>query len=376
MDNTQVIQFPIKGINRTFSRSTQPEGTAYDMLNVRPADRTGRLRGGKRSGTSKVWTSSLHSEGIVLLDQVTLPVTPDLLTEDTLLFSEPFTYADGGLGTVGSANWQVRKDAVSSFPNSNYNATIDASAISVASNRLTDSPNVTDATTARYKGTALVLTTKYIIKCSIIDVPMPTPGDTQSVLFTFRMKSAGTFGDDSVSLNIVTATDDGITNYVQTVAFTDEIGDDMQFFGGGVTSTNYSLSSPVLLAENGQWDIEIHVNGDSFIATVNGVIRATCDGYTTNNTEVGFGIDFNGHFFGVTSMKLDDFLIYSGVEQDPDSTDETDRRRGSRRVGGGHRHSGCGRDIGLECPRPFRDPAGCVHDREILHRGRVQYRPA
>jgi hypothetical protein len=111
MDNTQILQFPIKGVNRTFSRSTQPENTAYDMLNVLPFDRTGRLRGGKRCGTTKVWTAALggDTDAVVLVDQVTYAVNPATDPSETLV-TDTFSYADGALSTVSSDAWAVYDD--------------------------------------------------------------------------------------------------------------------------------------------------------------------------------------------------------------------------------------------------------------------------
>lgn len=47
---------PVKGVNRNYSRGTQPPGTAYDALNVIPIDRQGRFRLAQRAGLGRQMT--------------------------------------------------------------------------------------------------------------------------------------------------------------------------------------------------------------------------------------------------------------------------------------------------------------------------------
>lgn len=48
------IRFPLKGLHKGFGTVTQPDGTTFNCLNVRPYDIiNNRLRGGQRPGLDK-----------------------------------------------------------------------------------------------------------------------------------------------------------------------------------------------------------------------------------------------------------------------------------------------------------------------------------
>lgn len=54
---SQTVDFPVKGIDRSVPFKRQIAGTTYDCLNVRAFDTEDRLRGGKRSGTIRAATT-------------------------------------------------------------------------------------------------------------------------------------------------------------------------------------------------------------------------------------------------------------------------------------------------------------------------------
>lgn len=103
---TQTFNFPLKGINRAFARSNQPQDTAFDMLNFLPFDRTDRLRGGKRCGTAKLWALPLAADSVLLLDQTTLQ-SPGSTDDTDPSFTEAFTYSNGDLATASGNAWSV-----------------------------------------------------------------------------------------------------------------------------------------------------------------------------------------------------------------------------------------------------------------------------
>lgn len=76
------------------------------MLNILPFDGTGRLRGGKRFGTLKLWNAALGSEtdSVLLLDQVTLISTG---SAEATIFFDSFEYASGELNSVSSGVWDI-----------------------------------------------------------------------------------------------------------------------------------------------------------------------------------------------------------------------------------------------------------------------------
>lgn len=72
--------FPLQGINETWARGNQPDGTTPDCLNVMPYDLTGRARGGVRPGVVSTGTntygvaSGTNNQFCQWLQQVTVEV--------------------------------------------------------------------------------------------------------------------------------------------------------------------------------------------------------------------------------------------------------------------------------------------------------------
>lgn len=54
------IPFPTQGLHRGLPAEEQPQGTSFDLINVRPFDVTSeRIRGGKRPAVVKAYTTQI-----------------------------------------------------------------------------------------------------------------------------------------------------------------------------------------------------------------------------------------------------------------------------------------------------------------------------
>jgi hypothetical protein len=95
-----ILNLPIKGVNRNFSRGKQPSDTAWDAMNVLPFDRQGRTRIALRGGAGKVLRLAAAA-AVQLLHVASFATTP--VTGGTTIFNEPFTYANGNL--TGKGAW-------------------------------------------------------------------------------------------------------------------------------------------------------------------------------------------------------------------------------------------------------------------------------
>lgn len=115
------FSFPIKGVNRTLARSAQPDGTAYDLLNVLPYDvGLSRLRGGKRAGTVKQFPDPLTADAPVrLIGQVTtiVPGYSTFFREDFDYAAEEWSYSRnfiaGTLNLTQNRGWYVLTSSAS-----------------------------------------------------------------------------------------------------------------------------------------------------------------------------------------------------------------------------------------------------------------------
>lgn len=67
------LTFPMKGLNRNFAASVQPQETSPRMLNVRPREvLENRVRGGQRPGLEKKYSQQLGAgKPVVAICQVT-----------------------------------------------------------------------------------------------------------------------------------------------------------------------------------------------------------------------------------------------------------------------------------------------------------------
>lgn len=112
------FDFPIKGKNTAWAKSSQPNGTTLDARNVLPFDAIAdRARGGQRGGTSKVLAGQQLGGGQLIQALLQATVAGDnSYVEDSAvvgaqLVEETFAYAvNTGLGVSGG-NWDCRIDA-------------------------------------------------------------------------------------------------------------------------------------------------------------------------------------------------------------------------------------------------------------------------
>lgn len=285
MENTQVIAFPVKGVNRTLARSTQPEGTAYDMLNMLPFDRNGRLRGAKRPGLAKLWAAALGSGSQPLqhLGQTTIALDPLSVTANTLLAEDTFTYSDGNLQTVaGTAVWKTYSDS----------ATQDATRFVVSGGVIPD--DILNAAVAVYQPT-LVLGSAYVIS-----MDARTPATSRDIHFSLGArlnKAAPATGFPGVWANVNAVSGTGALSVS---------------FGTTVNGTN--LLSAVTtaagaIAPDTTYTIQLRVNGDVFQLWVNGVKYAQIT-TTSSNTQSGVGF---GRIGSNNTGYWDNFQVYTGT---------------------------------------------------------------
>jgi len=113
---------PVKGVIKDLAFSDIKPDVALDALNVMPFDRQGRMRANQRAGYIQVSTQpslavALRTSPLYADNHRSGPST---VTADQLNFNEPFTYANGNLGTL-NANWFC-STAVSNSIKTNFNA--------------------------------------------------------------------------------------------------------------------------------------------------------------------------------------------------------------------------------------------------------------
>jgi len=279
MDNTQVLQFPLKGVSRAFSRSTQPDLTAYEMLNVLPFDRTNRLRGGKRPGTSKLWANALGSgtQTIQLLDQTTIALDPSTIEASTLLVTEPFTYSDGALQTVATNSvWRTY----------NFSGASQLTFLNVVSNVLVAGDG---AEKAVYQP-ALSLGSAYVVRITF------TYESTTACVGLIARQNKGTPSGTGIFFDIVTAADGSLAAELGTSA-------------GGTDLDSLNVPAGFLTA--GAVTLELRVNGDVIQGVVNGTVLVQA---TSSNQSAQVGVGFFTTTDGTDPTRpLDNWEVYTGT---------------------------------------------------------------
>lgn len=70
------VSFPVQGLHRGQPAKDQPEGTAFDLQNVRPFDVTSeRIRGGQRPGLTKAYTTQISGASHPVLYMTSIVTT-------------------------------------------------------------------------------------------------------------------------------------------------------------------------------------------------------------------------------------------------------------------------------------------------------------
>ena len=73
------VGFPILGLHRGLPSEEQPDQTSFDLINVKPFDVTSeRIRGGKRGGTEKAYTTQISgaSQPVLFMTSVVTTYIP------------------------------------------------------------------------------------------------------------------------------------------------------------------------------------------------------------------------------------------------------------------------------------------------------------
>lgn len=259
--STQVIAFPAKGVNRTLLRSTQPEGTAYDMLNVLPFDRDGRMRGAKRPGLAKLWASALStgSNPIQHLGQTTIALDPSSVEAGTTLFNDDFNYtASSDLFTQANGTWASYQNFLSTEGTGAWSTT------GTSIKATTTGPSF-------MREDSYTLGSAYVISASIKLVGSTVGKDYRAGFFARINKSAPSLtgvvacfvyynGSGGLTLKITTGNPLAPTTTVASVDI----------------STTYPTGPGTTIT------LELHVNGDVFQGYVDGTLYAS--GSTTSNS--------------------------------------------------------------------------------------------
>ncbi len=106
--NAITVPFPVKGLDEHFAYGQQPAVVSSDALNVRPYDKTGRLRGAKRPGTTKAIAAAVNgSNHIQNINQVTMVSDPrvSVANESFVVNEDAFNRANAWVG--GGGDWDT-----------------------------------------------------------------------------------------------------------------------------------------------------------------------------------------------------------------------------------------------------------------------------
>jgi len=289
------VQSPVKGINRLLPRSEQIERSYYNGSNCSPFDRSGRLRIGQRSGTAKLYAATVLGSGaqnVAALDQTTIALDPATVVADTLAFDEPFTYANGNLGTL-NANWFCTQVNATTY-NTIFNGVSNVAGIVITSNTA-NSGAATRAGSGRYTG-SLTLGSAYVVK--LTTGPFVHAGRPNYAIAVRLGAVAGSAGTNSVQMVFQPCTT-AATGVVQFVA------------NGVQITPGYTIpANTASLLETDAHVMELRVNGDSFQCYVDGVLYLSKTNSTGSaQTQVGFAIlDVGG--LGADGL-VDNFQVYT-----------------------------------------------------------------
>jgi hypothetical protein len=285
---------PVKGVIKDLAFSDIKPDVALDALNVLPFDRQGRMRANQRAGTSKLYATQLGSgsQNVASLTQTTIALDPATVTADQLNFNEPFTYANGNLGTL-NANWFC-SNAASNSIKAVFNAASNVAAVIVASNQ---ADKGAQRCGARYTG-AITLGTAFVLKMTIRALTgtnnpnyylaarlggVSGSAGTNALTFTFQASTSGGPGVMSIASNDITI------------------------------SSNYVIpTNTAALLNTTEHIMELRANGDSFQGYIDGILYVTATTSTgSSQTQVGFGwIDAAGT---VTNAPIDIFQVYTAT---------------------------------------------------------------
>jgi hypothetical protein len=289
------VQTPVKAVNRALARSEQPDRSVYNGSNVSPFDRYGRLRVGQRTGTAKLYASTVLGSGaqnVAAMAQTTIALDPATVVADTLNFNEPFTYANGNLGTL-NANWFC------TIVNSNqfltvFNGASSVGGIEVNSNTARAGAAVTRGCSARYTG-AITLGSAYVIKV--------TCGPFASAInycIAARLGAVAlSAGNNSINLVLLPCTSGGPGS--------------VTIFANGVSIAAFVIPTNTSnLLNTDAHILELRVNGDSFQGYVDGIqYVAATSSLGSSQTQVGFSmIDASG---GGNDGLMDLFQVYTAT---------------------------------------------------------------
>lgn len=289
------VQTPVKAVNRALARSEQPDRSVYNGSNVSPFDRYGRLRVGQRTGTSKLYAATVLGNGaqnVAAMQQTTIALDPATVVANTINFNEPFTYANGNLGTL-NATWfctQVNANAWNTI----FNGASNVAGIVIAGNTA-NAGAATRAGSGRYTG-AITLGSAYVLKLTCGPF-----GTAVNYGLACRLGAVAlSAGTNSMVLQFLPCTTVGAGS---VTLISNGIGVGTVF--------NIPINTASLLNTDAHI-LELRVNGDSFQGYIDGILYVT---FTTSTgsaqTQVGFGIlDASG---GGNDGLVDNFQVYTAT---------------------------------------------------------------
>lgn len=289
------VQTPVKAVNRALARSEQPDRSVYNGSNVSPFDRYGRLRVGQRTGTSKLYAATVLGSGaqnVAAMQQTTIALDPATVVANTINFDEPFTYANGNLGTL-NASWFC-STGNDNLIKTTFNGASAVASVLVNTNQARRS-TATRGCGARYTG-AITLGSAFVLK---LTTRLTASFNPQYFLMARLGSVALSAGTNAIHFQFQPCTSGGPGAIL--------IG------SNGVTTTLYTIpTNTAALLNTADHIMELRANGDSFQGYVDGILYVTLTTSTGSaQTQVGFG--WNDASLSANVADVDNFQVYTAT---------------------------------------------------------------
>jgi hypothetical protein len=303
MSATQSIiwGFPTKGLDTNQARRNQPKDTTPDSLNVLPYEPiSGRLRGGSRPGTKKVYAGALAAYPIQHLSQCTIALDPATVTisgtnqiTGNSGADSTFAYSNGDLASAGTAhNYRTSGNNGPTVSESGVYSSSSTGRVSVSSGACAF---VAARSAAAIYTPALGLSSAYVLRLTATLQSSPATINAAYGVRLLARVNTSTYNDGlevwcSVNLKAISIWQGS-----------------PGFYASNYWKAEYEFPTPLAA---GTYTIDFRVNGNVFKVFVNGVDYLTAVVTTgAGNSGVGFG----AFPTNTATDTIDDFQVYAGV---------------------------------------------------------------